>query len=71
MHKLQPVLHPPQQSPFLQKPRPDFKAKSELGKCANRTNINNVARIRIVECLIAMNGNLCGMSSIETPNLPV
>ena len=54
---------------LLQKPRSDFESEVYAGECTHGTDVHDVTRIRIVERLISVNCDLCGVSPVEDSDL--
>src|SRR5215831_5791627 len=50
---------------LLEKPDPDLEAKILAGQGSNRTDINSVPSVRIVELFARKSGNLCRVTTLE------
>src|SRR5688572_6323886 len=53
----------------LEKPRPHLESKVGAGEGSDRADVDDVAGIRIVEGLVAVNGNFRIMSPIQNDDL--
>ena len=53
----------------LEKPRTDLESKVRTRERANRTDIDDIAGVGIVEGLIFVNGDLSGVTAVEDPDL--
>src|SRR5262245_46734564 len=54
---------------LLEKPDPNLEAKILAGQGANRTDINSIPSVRIIELFARKRGNLCRVTTLENAQL--